>query len=705
MTIATSAFVAVGLGNGVTTVWPWAFLIPDAGSVQVIYTDPSGNATVLNPALYSITGLGNPSGGSVTYPLTGSPIANGSSLAIKRNVPLIQPTRLVNQGGYFPEVVEGALDYLEMQIQQVGGNTGKYIQYPVQDVNPVATLPTAAQRANKYFGFDSQGNPAMLAASNLSVDISGNTVTINGVSRTMAARSADIFNVKDYGAKGDGVTDDTTAINACYAAAALSFPAHQVFFPPGIYLVSSIVTQGSYCITMGYGAQIRQKVLAANSGLPIINVTSNTAEIYGLYLYGVATSQPADGFNDSFNAGANGKGRAYRAGIKADVNNGNVILNVRDCYFLYTYGAAVACNGTEVTMSRCYADLCYQELLYLAGTIYGPNVLVTDNKTRNNATGDATVNSYGIFVSSSAGRTLIANNMALNTERCGIYTTGGIDVNVVNNIVDTNTKDNFPGIQVDSTALTTARAIISNNNIFNTGAGIKMSGTNAYLGTILGNQIYTTKGTTTADGISIDQCATCNVSNNALHDIKRHGIDIYGQPLSMIVQSNSVRGQATAASYGLRLNASTGTWPNANVQGNVISNFEGSGAGLGVCNFTRTGAFVFTFFQFKNNTVFSGGAGNYAFRTNGVNIFTNSVIAENSLDGQLQSDATNCRYRGNLVTGTVTLAGGLKNIDITSSVQTTVGAAGGATAQPATPLGYMLVNHNGANVAVAYHNP
>lgn len=58
-------------------------------------------------------------------------------------------------------------------------------------------------------------------------------------------------NVKDYGAKGDGVTDDTTAINkaisdggrcgADYGSSTV-VPA-VVYFPKGIYLVSSSIMQ------------------------------------------------------------------------------------------------------------------------------------------------------------------------------------------------------------------------------------------------------------------------------------------------------------------------------------------------------------------------------------------------------------------------------------------------------------------------------
>ena len=82
--------------------------------------------------------------------------------------------------------------------------------------------------------------------------VSGEEVTSAGstTGRTLADRFADVINVKDYGAVGDGVTDDTSAINAAFdelrtrVNATYNYIYASVYFPPGQYVVSSVNATG-----------------------------------------------------------------------------------------------------------------------------------------------------------------------------------------------------------------------------------------------------------------------------------------------------------------------------------------------------------------------------------------------------------------------------------------------------------------------------
>jgi parallel beta-helix repeat protein len=67
------------------------------------------------------------------------------------------------------------------------------------------------------------------------------SATGGSANRTMAARLNDVINVKDWGAKGDGATDDTDAIQAAinYAMALGGFQRGGiVFIPAGTYIIS-----------------------------------------------------------------------------------------------------------------------------------------------------------------------------------------------------------------------------------------------------------------------------------------------------------------------------------------------------------------------------------------------------------------------------------------------------------------------------------
>lgn len=214
MTIATSQSSAIGQGNGATTSFNYGFKIPDASTLVVTYTSATGVQTVLSPTQFSVTGLGSPNGGAVTYPLAGPAIALGTSITIARAIPYTQPTRLENQAGYFPEAVEGALDWLEMQIQQAVASINTGIHYPAVDVNPVSELVPAAARAGKFFAFDGNGNPAMLPGNLLSGDLAAYTIfgaTFNNTH--LAANNAIDFS------KGWFITYNTNAATDQYGMA------------------------------------------------------------------------------------------------------------------------------------------------------------------------------------------------------------------------------------------------------------------------------------------------------------------------------------------------------------------------------------------------------------------------------------------------------------------------------------------------------
>lgn len=207
MTIPTTSNKVIGQGNGAATNWPFTFIIPDAASLVVLYTDANGLITTIPSGQYSVAGLNDPNGGSVTYPLAGAPIAVGTSLTVLRTVAYNQQRSIRNQSGFFPDVYEAALDYLTMEVQQLAELIGRAIVAASTDVAPAMQLPPAAQRANTALGFDANGNVALLNKNSNVAVFSPSVLVIDTMAALKAMgvpAGAITCLVRGYAAIGDG---------------------------------------------------------------------------------------------------------------------------------------------------------------------------------------------------------------------------------------------------------------------------------------------------------------------------------------------------------------------------------------------------------------------------------------------------------------------------------------------------------------------
>ena len=119
-TVSTTSSSTTAQGNGVTTSFTYNFPMVSAGDavITVLNTNVTPNTlTTLTPSQYTLTGVGS-IGGTVTYPLTGSPLSAGYYITISRVVPLVQTVSISNQGPTF-KAIEGGLDYLTYITQQL----------------------------------------------------------------------------------------------------------------------------------------------------------------------------------------------------------------------------------------------------------------------------------------------------------------------------------------------------------------------------------------------------------------------------------------------------------------------------------------------------------------------------------------------------------------------------------------------------------
>ena len=115
-------------GDGVTTDFEYKFKILEPQHLQVIRTDVSGTDSILSlDADYTVTGVGNDGGGSAIISLAP---AEGSRITLLLDVPFTQETDLENQGAYYAETVEQALDLVVMRLQQLKERAARAVTIP-----------------------------------------------------------------------------------------------------------------------------------------------------------------------------------------------------------------------------------------------------------------------------------------------------------------------------------------------------------------------------------------------------------------------------------------------------------------------------------------------------------------------------------------------------------------------------------------------
>jgi hypothetical protein len=124
--------------------------------------------------------------------------------------------------------------------------------------------------ANGYACLDSNG---YIQQSNLNYIYPGVT---GGTNRTVQNRLTDVLSVKDLGAKGDGSTDDTTAIaNGVAACNGGTWASCSLYFPAGTYRTAKITGIRAIGFHM-YGAGVGTTVLKSVATDHLIEITGNS---------------------------------------------------------------------------------------------------------------------------------------------------------------------------------------------------------------------------------------------------------------------------------------------------------------------------------------------------------------------------------------------------------------------------------------------
>lgn len=140
--------------------------------------------------------------------------------------------------------------------------------------------------------------------------------------------------VKDFGAVGDGATDDTAAIQSAFNAS----NDREIFFPAGTY-VCGAVTITNQCRVMGEGADATF-IKAGGTGIDVWNVR---------------TTGRFDVENLTFSPAAAATKQTAGAYLKYDPTSGyNFGSRVRNCVFAYSYRGVQFVDAAGWSIEDCY---------------------------------------------------------------------------------------------------------------------------------------------------------------------------------------------------------------------------------------------------------------------------------------------------------------------------------------------------------------
>lgn len=279
-------------------------------------------------------------------------------------------------------------------------------------------------------------------------------------------------NVVDFGAVGDGITDDTQAFTD--AIATLSNYSELVI-PPGNYKIGQIVFNGiSSLVVSAYGA--RFTLSGSSAGFVVKGICA------GIYVFGGTIT--GDGVNRDSSPSTAQIGWLFGNEAGAYVQNvfvQDVVVDSVNIGFKFAAGTGVGSGNTNnVKVSRCQA----KDIVGLVGGL-----------------------GYG-FQFSQAPNSSISDCQAINCQRHGIYFGEGRNYAATNCIIRDHRSTVYDASYRVAFSISRSRNVAVSNCVFD----------NCYDGTI---EVDVDTAGTAPDNVSIGTAITnCTFLNSALADIR-----------------------------------------------------------------------------------------------------------------------------------------------------------------------------------------
>ncbi|HSA81851.1 MAG TPA: glycosyl hydrolase family 28-related protein [Geminicoccaceae bacterium] len=276
-------------GNGSRTTFGFPFPVLASDDLLVYVNDTPATG-------FAISGLADPAGGEIDFI---EPPAAGTNITLLRRTEGIRETEFVDGGPFRAAAINAELDRIMLLIQENREEHNRALRARPIEAASDFCLPPTTERANRLLGFDSAGQPTVFGETELpsSGDASGVLVTSSGgtTARTLGEHVATLVNVRDFGAMGDGVTDDAAAFQAAIAAAQTrSSPVYVPASPIAYILGATLTLDGVSMVGEGAGSTLKL-ALSTGSALQLIGSGPRLSELR-LLGPGVTAppSEPAD---------------------------------------------------------------------------------------------------------------------------------------------------------------------------------------------------------------------------------------------------------------------------------------------------------------------------------------------------------------------------------------------------------------------------
>lgn len=353
-------------------------------------------------------------------------------------------------------------------------------------------------------------------------------------------------NIEDFGAVGDGATNNTTAVQNAITQAQTNNTS--LYIPDGVFVVTALTVTAPLKI---YGTGTLKRLTNLNS--PVLTVTTSNFEIDGITILGPeADSEPAV---------QNEPERGISVeGVSTPTQLNNIV--VKNCIVNGFGGMGIWMQYVKnVRVENNDVSYCGYSGIHLLSPV---DAIITKNRVSFiNATSYTYSNWYGISLTRNASLTLtdsvrptniiVSENIVHNIPKwIGIDCHSGYKINIVNN----NVYYCAYGIslQYDSSSLAypsgVQNCIVSNNNIEGPANETDAKGGIVCIGqatskndniTITDN-IITNCGSyaNTVGALYVTYTDDALVSNNYIYKSIRHGIGINGVCSNLVVKNNKV---------------------------------------------------------------------------------------------------------------------------------------------------------------------